>query len=195
MLNFDPDRWLAEREGQGVATVATVAGVTAENELLASPADVVEIEWLRERSGGIRKNANSSVTPATPATVATNPTAFLRDWHRHLSTIDQLTSPPGWTIDAWLTLTDDAFYVYEHFGSIAVRAGWSALDLFAVRPGMPHRGGLADMLDGARNLKLDGPRAYWSAFGVPFRINVGCGLGGGAVLLWALDRTDGVDQC
>lgn len=123
---------------------------------------------------------------ASPARLAGNPSAVLRDWHKHLSGVDQFVSPPGWTLDDWLRLTDTAFALYEGQASYAVRNGWTALDLFGVRPGMPRCGGLADQLRGARNLKLDGGRAYWSRMGVPFRTNVGCGQG--CVLLWELDQ-------
>lgn len=112
--------------------------------------------------------------------------ARLAEWHRNLSAIDQFASPPGWSLDAWLKLTDDAFWLYENHASYAVRNGWTARCLFAVRPGMPHLGGLADQLDGARNLKLDGGRAYWTHHGSPCRINVGCGDGSGAMLLWEI---------
>jgi len=112
--------------------------------------------------------------------------ARLREWHKHLSGVDQFVSPPGWTLDDWLRLTDTAFALYEGQASYAVRNGWTALDLFGVRPGMPRCGGLADQLHGARNLKLDGGRAFWTSLGVQFRTGIGCGQG--CVLLWELDQ-------
>lgn len=110
--------------------------------------------------------------------------ATLKRWHRHLSAIDQFCTPADWTLNNWLTLTDDAFWLYENHASYAVRNGWTALDLFGVRPGMPHRGGLADMLETSRDLKLNGGRAFWTQLGVKRRINVGCGEG--CALLWEL---------
>lgn len=110
--------------------------------------------------------------------------ARLREWHAHLSAIDHFVTPPDWTLDGWLKLTDTALWLYEQHSSYAVRNGWSALDLFGVRVGMPGCGGLADLLGNARDLKLSGGRAYWSRTGVQFRMNVGCG--DGCVLLWEL---------
>lgn len=112
--------------------------------------------------------------------------ARLQEWHRHLSAIDQFVSPPGWTLDHWLKLTDTAFWLYEGFGPQAVRGGWTAHDLFGIRVGYPQRGGLADLLDGARNLKLVGGKAYWSRSGAPF--NIGVGIGQGCTLLWELGQ-------
>lgn len=142
---------------------------------------------------GRANSANSAESPpnGTSGTNGTgsmplNPPFALQDWHKRLSAIDQFTTPPGWAMHDWLKLTDDAAWLYENHASYAVRNGWSALDLFGVRAGMPKRGGLADLIDGARNLKLSGGKAYWSHFGVPFSINIGCGQG--CVLLWELER-------
>lgn len=177
MLNFDPHRWLEQQGGRPVATVATVAGVRVESENTAVASNPALTEGVVESSG-------LDCLPATPATAATNPPALLRDWHRHLSAVDQFVSPTDWTLDAWLKLTDTALWLYESHASYAVRNGWSVHDLFGVRAGMPRCGGLADQLDGARDLKLSGGRAYWSRMGVQFRMNVGCG--DGCVLLWEL---------
>lgn len=130
------------------------------------------------------KPSSVSFVGASRAHNCDNPAATLKDWHRHLSAIDQFVTPPGWTLDAWLDLTDTAFWLYENHAGYAVRNGWSALDLFGVRVGMPRLGGLADLLDGARNLKLDGGKAHWTHLGVHCRMNVGCG--DGCTLLWEL---------
>ncbi len=113
-----------------------------------------------------------------------NPSAILRDWHGHLSKLDQFCTPADWTLDAWLKLTDTALWLYEGFAAQAVGSGWTGLDLFGVRPGYPERGGLADLLNGARNLKLSGGKAYWSHFGAPF--SIGIGVGKGCMPLWEL---------
>lgn len=117
--------------------------------------------------------------------ISPQPAALLREWHANLSKIDQFVTPPAWSLDDWLKLTDTAFWLYEGHASYAVRHGWTALDLFGIRPSFPQRGGLADLLDGARNLKLSGGKAYWSRFGAPF--NIGVGIGQGCVPLWELD--------
>lgn len=110
--------------------------------------------------------------------------ARLREWRARLSKIDQFSPPSDFTLGGWLDLTDTAFWLYESHGAYAVRNGWSAHDLFGVRVGMPNLGGLADLLDGARNLKLDGGKAHWTHLGVHCRMNIGCG--DGCTLLWEL---------
>lgn len=145
------------------------------------------LEGRDNRDNSAKSPPNDPIVPigTVPEAVAV---ASLRDWHAKLSAIDQFVSPPGWTLDQWLTLTDDAMWVYENHASYAVRNGWTAQCLFAVRPGMPHLGGLADMLEGSRDLKLVGGKAYWTISGVKHRINVGCGDGSGAILLWEIER-------
>lgn len=52
MLNFDPHRWLAEREGaENVATVATVARVCAELEKSASQVSPATLATTATKSG------------------------------------------------------------------------------------------------------------------------------------------------
>ena len=151
MLNFDPYQWLAENGGDE-----------------SDSAPVVE-------------NAKSAALPATPATTATNwtepPRITLARWHEKIVALDDDRPPDGFNRRRWLNFLDDAVYVYEGFASVAVRAGWDAADLFGCRPGVPHRGGLVDQLQGARSLKLDGPVAHWTSFGVRFRTCRGCGSG------------------
>jgi hypothetical protein len=171
VLNFDPHRWLAEREGdETVATVATVAGVHA----------------------GIEKSVSKG-SPATVATTATkparNPSVTLREWHSHLAPLDYDSAPNGFTLQRWRELGEDSWWLYENFASRAVRDGWSAADLFGVLVPRPGWGGLCDRLQGARNLKMVGPRAIWSRWGVPDSACIGSGdllVSSGLVPIWGL---------
>lgn len=171
MLSFDPHRWLAERDGaENVATVATVARVRAE----------------------IGKSV-SGESPATLATTATeparHPSLVLRDWHSHLAPLDCNSAPDGVTIQRWRQLHGDSWWIYENFASRAVRDGWSAADLFGVFTPRLGWGGLCDRLQGARNLKMAGPRAIWSRSGVPDCTCIGAGdllVSSGLVPIWEL---------
>ena len=171
MLNFDPHRWLAEREGAGsVATVATVARVRA------------ELEGSFSRDG--------SATLATTATKpARHPSVTLREWHSLLAPLPFDSEPDGFTLPRWRQLHDDSWWLYENFASRAVRDGWSALDLFGVLPWRSGWGGLCDRLQGARNLKMAGPKAIWSRWGVPDWTCIGAGdalTSSGLVPIWEL---------
>lgn len=174
MLNFDPHRWLAEREGaESVATVATVARVQAEFE-----------------------KSVSHESPATLATTATksacDPSLTLREWHSRLAPLDFDSAPDGFTLSRWRELREDSWWLYENFAAQAVRDGWSAHDLFAVFLPRSGWGGLCDRLQGARNLKMAGPRAIWSRWGVPDWTCIGAGdslISSGLVPIWELQST------
>lgn len=172
MLNFDPHRWLAERgEGTGrVATVATVPRVRADFE-----------------------NPFSRESPATLATLATepprHPSDTLRAWHSHLAPLDFDRPPDGLTLRRWRELHGDSWWIYENFAARAVRDGWSARDLFGVFVARPGSGGLCDRLQGARNLKMEGPKAVWSRWGVQDWTCIGAGdslASSGLVPVWEL---------
>lgn len=121
--------------------------------------------------------------------ISDNPTAVLRDWHGHLVRLDACRAPHGYELGWWQQAVDDACFVYEGFASQAVRGGWSALDLFGVLPHEPKYGGLGARLAGARNLKMSGPKATWSSWGVQDWTCAGAGeglTGSGIKLLWDL---------
>ena len=174
MLNFDPYRWIAERERGGcVASVASVATVDAEN-----------------------KNSFREESPATVATTATkpagNPSVILREWHSHLAPLDFDTAPDGFTLNRWRQLHGDSWWIYENFASRAVRDGWSAHDLFGVFVPRPGRGGLCDRLQGARNLKMEGPKAVWSRWSIADWTCIGAAdslVSLGLVPIWELAET------
>ena len=119
------------------------------------------------------------------------PSAILRDWHEHLSTLDDLDPPTGYDLNWWTQAVRDACWIYENFASGAVRAGWSAHDLFGILPWHPGWGGLCDRLRGARNLKMevDGRKAVWSSWRVQDWTCAGAGddlITSGLTLIWEL---------
>jgi hypothetical protein len=91
----------------------------------------------------------------------------------------------------WQDLRDDSWWIYENFASQAVRDGWSALDLFGLLPWDNKLGGLVARLRGARNLKMAGPKATWSHWGIADWTCASAGDGlvsSGITLLWELSR-------
>lgn len=113
------------------------------------------------------RHESSEAAPIAPIVpnVPANPARDLRLWHAKLSRLDDCNAPEGckaW----WQQACDDSFWIYENFAGQAVRDGWSANDLFGILPWHPGWGGLACRLRGARNLKMEGPKAVWSRFGV-----------------------------
>jgi hypothetical protein len=94
-------------------------------------------------------------------------------------------------LNQWLTLVDAALWLYENFGSQAVRLGWSTDDLFGALPSRPGSGGVADRIGNARNLKLTDDRTYWSFLGVKHQFPRGGGenlMTSGLVPLWGMQH-------
>lgn len=129
---------------------------------------------------------NGPIVPNVPP----HPSLLLREWHTHLSRLDPDRPPDGckaW----WRQAVEDCWWFYENYSSRAVRDGWSALDQFGVLPHKPTTGGVAVMLQGARNLKMEGRKAVWSRWGVPDTTCAGMDahlLSSGLVLLWEVGR-------
>lgn len=113
----------------------------------------------------------------------------LKFWHSRLSTIDALKPPACMSSAEWEDLCDDAFYIYENFGSYAVRNGWRADGLFGVRVDYAPGGGLAQVLRRSRTLMFDGPIAHMTRFGVAITRNPACGYG--LPLVWELAMVNG----
>jgi hypothetical protein len=131
------------------------------------------------------------IVPIVPKAPPINPAPVLRDWHHHLVAIDDCRAPDGQSIMWWQQACDDARWIYENFASRAVREDWSAHDLFGVLPWHPGWGGLCDRLKGARNLKMAGPKAVWSNWGVPDWSCIGAGdqlITSGLMLIWEMGR-------
>ena len=115
--------------------------------------------------------------------------ALLRDWHGHLSKLERYEPPEGFRIDPWAMLVEDCWWIYSTHCSRLVREGWSVLDLFGVFPHTPGGGGLADRLQGARNVLFTDDRAHWTRSGVKFWTCRGACEGlekSGLVLVWEL---------
>jgi hypothetical protein len=103
-----------------------------------------------------------------------------------LSTFDEFTSPPGWSLNEWLKTIDAAAWLYENYASRAARDGWSALDLFGVDLSKPGGGGLADRLGDKRVLIMGAEAASWRSWGCS-RIFLR-GTGEGLVPLWEANQ-------
>ena len=104
---------------------------------------------------------------------------------------DKYPYTAGLTGQRWRELHGDSWWIYENYASRAVRDGWSALDLFGVFVPRIGWGGLCDRLQGARNLKMAGPKAIWSRLGVADSFCIGAGdalAASGLVLIWQLPR-------
>ena len=117
--------------------------------------------------------------------------ATLRHWHGHLRVLDPYAPPRAVDGARWQDLRDDSWWIYENFASQAVRDGWSALDLFGLLPWDNKLGGLVARLRGARNLKMAGPKATWSHWGIADWTCASAGDGlvsSGITLLWELRR-------
>lgn len=144
MLNFDPRRWLADRQGQSVADVASVATSPAQAELAVL-------------CGG-------AATPATIATLADRQ-GLLDHWCAGFNALDPLRPAPGFTLARWQTLYDCAYWWLANFARQAVRDGWRTGDVFGIRAGYPGRGGLIDQLGDNRWLVMTAGRATWRSWG------------------------------
>lgn len=122
-------------------------------------------EYAREIQEGGDNRDDRDISPAPRQVAEATAIGLLRTWHGRLNGVDQMTAPSGWEPGRWATLIDASLWLYENYASQAVRGGWTDLDLFGVLH-KPGRGGLADRLEGARNLKLSDDRAVWSSRGV-----------------------------
>lgn len=118
--------------------------------------------------------------------------ALLGDWHRHLSALDPYDAPDGFTLNCWAVLVHDCWWLYETHASRLVRDGWTAMDLFTVIPSQRGWGGLADRIQGARNVLLDDlAQAHWTRLGLKFSASLGIGealRGSDARLVWELAK-------
>jgi hypothetical protein len=114
--------------------------------------------------------------------------AKLREWHAHLSKLDVHDPPEGFDQMRWGTLVHDCWWLYETHASRLVRDGWSAMDLLGVLPSYRGWGGLADRLQGARNVLFDDQgQVHWARLGVKFSASRGAGealQGSDARLVW-----------
>ena len=83
-------------------------------------------------------------------------------WLSALAALDPDRAPFGIAQDWWTTLLADALWIAAHHAEAAAAFGWSASDLFGIRPHLgPGEGGLADRLGGARRLAFTSSVAHW----------------------------------
>jgi hypothetical protein len=79
-----------------------------------------------------------------------------------LATLSPDQPPTTFAPDRWRALVADARWLAERHGAAAAALGWTASDLFGLDP-LAGWGGLADRLDGARQLALTDRTAHWRA--------------------------------
>lgn len=108
-----------------------------------------------------RSDFGANGTKDTNGTLRHSPTALLNEWDRALASVDPHKPPDAYRPGRWLTLVDDACWLFDHFAAQAARDGWSTADLFGVLPGRDAWGGIADRLRGSRSLMMTADRACW----------------------------------
>lgn len=83
-------------------------------------------------------------------------------WSAALACLDTSRAPSGIALDWWRTLLADALWIARNHAAAAAVFGWTASDLFGIRPHLgAGNGGLADRLDGARRLAFTARVAHW----------------------------------
>ena len=129
---------------------------------------------LKERSEPRADSANCADSPVVHAigTNGANGTGLVAaisalprpidpaDWNTALATINASRAPAGFDPDRWRYLVTDARWLCRYHGPAAAALGWTASDLFGLA--LPNGiGGLADRLEGTRNLVLTDRIAHW----------------------------------
>lgn len=85
------------------------------------------------------------------------------EWSAALASLEASRTPAGIAPDWWATILADARWIARHHAGTAAALGWTAADLFGIRPDRgPRRGGVADRLDGARRLAFTAKVAGWA---------------------------------
>jgi hypothetical protein len=82
------------------------------------------------------------------------------NWTAALAAINANRAPASYDPDRWRDLLTNARWLCHYHGPAAAALGWTASDLFGIGPASGW-GGLADRLEGARNLVLTDRIAHW----------------------------------
>jgi len=143
-LAFDPHAALAEIENRD--------GLRANRAKEANPGEALaRLAPLALSPAPNTKAHWPEIAPNTPAA-----------WAAALAMLDASRAPKGIAPDWWRTLLADALWITRNHAEAATALGWTASDLFGVRPQHgPGQGGLADRLDGARRLAFTTRIAHW----------------------------------
>ena len=136
-----------------------------------------------------RSDFGANGTKDTNGTLRHSPITLLKEWDRALAGVDPHKPPKAYRPGRWLTLVDDACWLFDQFAAQAVRDCWSPADLFGVLPGHDAWGGIADRLRGSRSLLMTADRACWRRVinDTPEQFNRGSGHPG-LTLLWENGR-------
>lgn len=81
-------------------------------------------------------------------------------WCAALAALNASRAPAGIAPDLWPQVLADARWIARFHGEAAAALGWSASDLFGIGR-EPGNGGLADRLEGARQLAFTSGVAHW----------------------------------
>lgn len=145
-LSFNPYEALAEiQKRQGPAAKPA-------NPAKDSPKEAKALAALAGLAGAPVETANPC-----PPVLATESAA---NWSAALARLDASRAPRGIDPCHWRTLLADAQWLCDRHGRAAHRLGWDASALFGIGPRIGW-GGLADRLEGARNLVLTDRVAHW----------------------------------
>lgn len=111
--------------------------------------------------------ANVPIVPNVPDTLSHSAHAIAAErarWLAALAALDPSRPPAGIASDWWRTVLADATWIAINHAEAAAAFGWSASDLFGIRPEWgPGHGGLADRLDGTRRLAFTASVAHWQS--------------------------------
>lgn len=162
-----PD-WLDRIPNLGVPRVPGVPARSSAG-LSGTPANLVGV--LEHQRG----------TPITPARTPEGPHKVLKNivehpehpehrkiagsaddslWCHKIAALDFSHAPSGLDLERWSMLLADARWLAEVHGETAAKLGWTASDLFGLDT-QPGWGGLADRLDGARQVSFTDQLARW----------------------------------
>jgi hypothetical protein len=116
--------------------------------------------WGPYHCRGRPGEAHELLKPSSPPAKPIDP----HQWSAALAALAPGPPPagidPGW----WRTLLADALWIVGSHAETAAALGWSASDLFGIRPNLgPGSGGVADRLDGARRLAFTATVAHWES--------------------------------
>jgi len=130
--------------------------------LKAEKCPTLELTKLTKPKPGPQKGVLSvlSVTPLGPFLENMPRRLIPLDWPAAIAATDASRPPGGFDPDRWHQLLTDARWLCRYHGPAAAALGWTASDLFGLA--LPNGiGGLADRLEGVRNLILTDRIAHW----------------------------------
>jgi hypothetical protein len=120
----------------------------------------------------------------SPEPAALDPMSLLKRWHGKLSKLGPLSPAEGFRSGDWADLVDHSWWLYENFASVAVRQGWGVEGQWGVRIGLPHGGGLAQLMRTSRSVLFADRIATITRLGIRTTRNPECAHG--CRLVWEI---------